>query len=342
VQLLMPEELASPYLDRLPSSVQFQPFRKPRYREVPGQVRTTYSLVRQVRDFNPDVIHLQQGHLWFNLALPFLGGYPLVVTVHDPRHHIGDLASRKVPQGVYDFGFRRASRLIVHGEEMRRIVGEELRIPEEMLHIIPHIVLGDESAASGVQEQPSTILFFGRIWEYKGLDYLIRAEPLIRAEVPDVRIIIAGTGEDFAKYRAMMADPSRFEVHNEFVPDDMRAELFARSAVVVLPYIEATQSGVIPVAYTFSKPVVATTVGSLPEMVDHGRTGLLVPPRSEEALAEAIVQLLRDEALRRQMGEGGKRKIDSEASPEVVAGKTLEVYRRALEDVQTRTMSRAS
>jgi glycosyltransferase involved in cell wall biosynthesis len=322
--------------------VRLQPFRKPRYRQVPGQMRTTYSLVRQIRDFDPDVIHLQQGHLWFNFALPFLGGYPLVLTVHDPRHHIGDLASRKVPQEVYDFGFRRASHLIVHGEEMRRVVVEELRVPSEKIHTIPHIVLGDESAASGVEEEPNTILFFGRIWEYKGLDYLIRAVPLIATRVPDVKVIIAGTGEDFSRYRAMMADPSRFEVYNEFVSDDRRAELFARSSVVVLPYVEATQSGVIPVAYTFSKPVVATTVGSLPEMVDQGRTGLLVPPRSEEALADAIVQLLADDDARRRMGESGKRKIDSEASPEVIAAQTREVYKLALGGAERRTMSKAS
>ena len=147
----------------------------------------------------------------------------------------------------------------------------------------------------GWPRSANTVLFFGRIWAYKGLEYLIRAEPLITAEIPDAKIVIAGKGEDFSRYRAMMVHPERFVVHNEFIPDDRRAELFARASVVVLPYVEATQSGVIPVAYTFSKPVVATTVGSIPEMVDDGRTGLLVPPRSEESLAEAIVSLLRDD-----------------------------------------------
>jgi glycosyltransferase involved in cell wall biosynthesis len=130
----------------------------------------------------------------------------------------------------------------------------------------------------------------------------------------------------------MMVHPERFTVYNEYVSDDKRAELFRRSSVVVLPYIEASQSGVIPVAYTFGKPVVATTVGGLPEMVEDGRTGFLVPPRDEKALADAVVRLLRDRELRHQLGANGKQKIDAECSPEAVAQQTLAVYERALSD----------
>ena len=71
-----------------------------------------------------------------------------------------------------------------------------------------------------------TVLFFGRIWEYKGLEYLIRAEPLITAEVPNVKIVIAGEGEDFDRYRRLMVHPERFVVYNEYVSDDVRATLF--------------------------------------------------------------------------------------------------------------------
>jgi len=148
--------------------------------------------------------------------------------------------------------------------------------------------------------------------------------------VPDARIVIAGEGEDFARYRRMMANPEQFIVRNEYVTDAERNELFRRASVVVLPYVEASQSAVIPVAYQSSKPVVATTVGGLPELVDHGRTGLLVPPRDERALAEAVVRILSDGDLRRRLGAGGRRKLDRECSPAAVANQTLEVYRRAL------------
>ena len=175
-----------------------------------------------------------------------------------------------------------------------------------------------------------TVLFFGRIWQYKGLEYLIRAEPLIAAEVPDLRIVIAGEGEDFTRYRRLMVHPERFVVHNEYVTEEQCRTLFRQASLVALPYIEASQSGVIPLAYTFKKPVVATTVGGLPEMVDDGRTGYLVPPRDEQALASAIVRLLRDRPLCRHMGLNGKRKLDAECAPSVVARHTFDVYRAAL------------
>jgi glycosyltransferase involved in cell wall biosynthesis len=283
--------------------------------------------------FDPDVLHFQQGHLWFNLALPLLKRYPLVLTIHDPRHHVGDKGQQKTPQSIMDFGFRRAAQLIVHAQQLKQEVVERLHLVGENIHVIPHIVLGDDTVQHQIQDDGRLILFFGRIWEYKGLEYLIKAEPLITSQIPDAKIVIAGQGEDFARYRRLMVHPEQFIVHNEYVSDDKSAELFRCASVVVLPYIDASQSGVIPIAYTFSKPVVATTVGGLPEMVDHGQTGYLVSPRDEQALADAVVRLLCDEQLRRHLGANGKRKIDTECSPRVVAQQTLAVYQRALGDV---------
>ena len=199
------------------------------------------------------------------------------------------------------------------------------------IYVIPHVQIGDDGPSISIPEDNDLILFFGRIWEYKGLDYLIRAEPLITARVPKARILIAGHGESFVRYRRMMVHSDRFIVHNEFIPDDRTASYFQRASVVVLPYVEASQSGVISMAYSAAKPVVATAVGGLVEMVEHGRTGFLVAPRDVEQIADAVTCLLLDAPLRHQMGANGKRKVETECSPQVVAGKTLDVYRRAIE-----------
>jgi glycosyltransferase involved in cell wall biosynthesis len=179
-------------------------------------------------------------------------------------------------------------------------------------------------------------LFFGRIWPYKGLDYLIRAEPLISAVVPDAEIVIAGEGEDMARYRAMMVHPERFTVINDYVSDARRVELFSQAALVVLPYLEASQSGVIPIAYSSARPVVATTVGGLPAMVEDGVTGYLVPPCDEQALAAAILRILQDPELAGQMGRNGQRKINTECSAPVIAGQLLGVYAQARQSANQR------
>ena len=335
ILLFLPNDEAKPYLHLLSNSVELKLFDRPRVRQPFQQVQMLARLVRQISDFKPDLIHLQVGHLWFNLlALPFLRGYPLVLTVHDSAFHTGDAECNKIPQWVYDVACLRARERIVHAPQVKEMLIQRLNISASTVHIIPHVVIGDNTAAPGetpVEAEP-LILFFGRIWEYKGLEYLIRAEPLITSKIPGARIVIAGRGEDFERYRRMMVHPEKFVVYNEHVSDEKRAELFRQAKVVVLPYIEASQSGVIPIAYRFGKPVVATRVGGLPSMVEQGLTGYLVPPRDESALAQAIVSLLKNDKMRRQFGENGRRKVNTECAPEVVGQMTRNVYRQAIND----------
>jgi len=290
-------------------------------------------LRRHVSEFKPDVMHLQAGHLWFNLALPVFRKYPLVLTVHDPRRHMGDKDSAKTPDWIWNLPYRHARRVIVHGQQLRKVVVCELQIDDAMVDVIapvPDVLPRDRSATDETGNSQPTILFFGRIWPYKGLDYLIRAEPLIAAAVPDVRIVIAGRGEDLTPYRALMTDPARYDVRNGWIDDDERDSLFREASIVVLPYVDASISGVVPIAYTFGKAVVATDVGILPEMVDDGLTGFVVPARDERALANAIVRILTDDDLRRALSARARTDGAAKFDPDAIAGQTYGVYERLL------------
>lgn len=335
VMLVLPHSRCQPHLDKLEDRVDLRPFHRARLRQPYRQFKTCWWICQQIKKFQPDVVHFQLGHFWFNLFLPLLRRYPLVFTIHDPRHHVGDRDSKKTPQAIMDFGYRQADRIIVHGQPLKDDVVNDLSICPETISVIPHVAIGSPTQPSARgNESENVLLFFGRIWEYKGLEYLIRAEPKIAEVIPDVKIVIAGTGENLEKYRRMMVHPERFEVHDRFISDDQRSEFFERCSIVVLPYIDASQSGVVPVAYTHAKPVIATTVGGLPESVEHERTGLLVPPKDTRALADAAIRLLRDARWRRELGANGKKKLESECSPEVVARSTAEVYRAAIRDRQ--------
>ncbi len=250
VLLLLPRDEAKEHQSDLDPAVRFCPFDKPRLRQPARQFLVAARVLRQIRRFRPDVVHFQHGHMWFNLAMPLLRSYPVVMTIHDPRHHAGDRDSRRTPQFLMDFSYRRADRVIVHGDAIKREVTKLVKIGAEKIHVVPHIAMGNASVRAGSNDDGRTVLFFGRIWEYKGLRYLIEAEPMISRAVPDVRIVIAGAGDDFEPYRRMMQTPERFVVHNRFVSAADRDELFRQASVVVLPYVEATQSGVIPVAYS--------------------------------------------------------------------------------------------
>jgi glycosyltransferase involved in cell wall biosynthesis len=334
VLLLLNEALGAPFTSQLDTRVHHIPIPRLRHRQALRQIRRNRWILRQLREFRPDVVHLQQGSMWFNMALQFDHSFPLVLTVHDAQRHPGDKLSRKTPYLFSKMVFYRADRLIAHNEYVKALLHGKLKIPEERLDVIPHIQLGQnghrQGVAGGEESHGETVLFFGRIWPYKGLDYLIRAEPWIAQKIPGIRIVIAGQGEQFERYRRLMVHPDRFVVLNRHIADSEAATLFRQAGVVVLPYTEASQSGVIPVAYTYGKPVVGTTVGGLPEMIEGGVTGLLVPPGDERSLAEAIVAILGDDAQRRRMGDAAKRKIECECSPAVIARKTFDVYRATL------------
>jgi glycosyltransferase involved in cell wall biosynthesis len=333
VCLLLPDTMSAHVADEIDEAVQFRPFRKPRLRRPLLQLRMCFDLVDRIRLFRPHVVHLQQGQLWFNIVLPLLRRrYPFVLTIHDHRQHLGDRTAKKMPQAMMDFGFRQADQIVVHASRLKRELVEQLPVLEDAVHVIPSLATAGipDGAQDTDEEAGNVVLFFGRIWPYKGLDWLIRAEPRISAAVPDLRIVIAGEGENLDRYRRLMVHPERFVVHNDFVSNERRAELFAQASVVVLPYVEASQSGVVRVAYAFGKPVIATTVGGLPELVHERRTGLLVPPRDDVALAEAIIGLLRDRELRAELGANGRRLLEGELSGEGVAAKTLAVYEHAV------------
>ncbi|MCG6967115.1 MAG: glycosyltransferase [Chromatiaceae bacterium] len=141
------------------------------------------------------------------------------------------------------------------------------------------------------------LLFYGFVRPYKGLDVLVEA---MARTSEGTQLTIAGEfWADEERIRSRIRDlglSDRIELRSRYQTDQETAELFARSDVVILPYRSATGSGVVPVAYHYDKPVIATRVGGLPEVVDDGKTGILIPADSVDALAEAINGLTRDDA----------------------------------------------
>ncbi|MEJ2033783.1 MAG: glycosyltransferase [Deltaproteobacteria bacterium] len=141
-------------------------------------------------------------------------------------------------------------------------------------------------------------LFYGFVRPYKGLDLLIEA---MGKTADDVYLTVAGEfweGEERVRERIRaLSLGERVELRPRYHSEEETAELFARSDVVVLPYRSATGSGVVPLAYSYDKPVIVTRVGGLPDVVHHGETGRVVAPENIDALAEAIKSMTRIEAV---------------------------------------------
>lgn len=137
------------------------------------------------------------------------------------------------------------------------------------------------------------VLFFGFIKPYKGVLHLIDAAPRLRERYGDgVRVLIVGDvyGEKqpYLERIAAAGGDEVVRLVDGFVPDELVESYFVAADLVVLPYVSATQSGIVQIAYNYDRPVVTTAVGGLPEVVLDGRTGFLVPPGDPAALAAAI------------------------------------------------------
>ncbi len=281
--------------------------------------------LRVLRDENPDLLHFNGVSLWYGLLLPVLSRrYPIMVTVHDVTPHTGSRAwDQYLGRRLF---LRYADAVFVHGEWARRQLGAG--VPA---YVIPHgdysffTELGNEAPI----EEENTILFFGRIEEYKGLRYLLEAMPLVWAASPATRLVIAGSGS-LGACSDLLGD-ERIELNNRFIEDSEVPGFFRRARAVVLPYIEGTQTGVIPIAYAFHRPVVVTDVGSIPEVVEEGRTGYIVPSRDPKALAYGILKLLQNEPLRTTMGTAAHEKMTRELSWGPISDRTIAAYREVLE-----------
>jgi len=293
-------------------------------------------LWRGLRGFRADVVHIQETRDPFtNTILSRLRDPAVVLTVHDAEPHPGE-----TPKG-YDalkrrmFAVRRrADRIICHSQAVRsQLLQLQPELDPKRVSVVLHPAIEYMLRWRRPEyvERPGTILFFGRIHVYKGIAVLLEAWKRIREACPEARLVVAGQGPDLAKHRSeIVADP-RCELIECVVPTQEVSRLFAEASVIAFPYIEASQSGALAIAIAFEKPVVVSRVGGLPEMVQDGRSGLVVPPRDPQALADALIRVLQDEPLRREMQAGAAELRRGRFSPKMLAMQMEGVYQQAIE-----------
>lgn len=299
-----------------------------RYRR--GDMKNCFEVLRvykTIKAFDPDVIHIQENTDWRILLIAKMLGFDrLILTIHDVVRHPGEAG--RIAGYLESILRKKARKLIVHGDFLKKQLVSRSESLEKKTHVVPHgaFSIYKKWDDTSVKEEENAILFFGRISKYKGVDVLMRAVPFITKEIPGAKIIIAGRGEEFSKYENLITNKSQFEIHNRFISNAEVPKFFRRASVVVLPYTEASQSGVIPIAYAFRKPIVVSNVGSIPEVVEEGKTGFIVPPNSPEYLADAIVKILKDQELKRTMGQNAFEKTLSKLSWGAIAEKTVQIY----------------
>ncbi len=305
----------------------------PRHRDF-SNPRFLVALTRLVRRERPDVVHLlSHTVVWLNLALPFWRPVPIVTTVHDVDLHPGDADTGAVPRWCCDLACRQSGDIVVHGEALARRAARRFGKMPERVHVLAHPAIGRyaelarREAMTRREHDGFTVLMFGRLFAYKGLDVLVRAEALLRERLPGLRIVLAGRGDDPWALRDLMGEPSRYDVRHRFIDDRELARLFLDADLVALPYREASQSGVLNIAAAFGRPVVATEVGELGATVRLNRLGAVVPPDDPARLADALADLAGRADLLAEYGRSALAWAEGPNAPSTVGAAAAALYR---------------
>jgi glycosyltransferase involved in cell wall biosynthesis len=280
---------------------------------------TWWRLYRKVKADAPDVLVLQWWVPYWTPCLTMISRWikrdtriEIVFICHNVTpHEGGGTLDRRLAVTV----LRQGDHFIVHSEEDRHRLHALLPHAQvSKVHHPTYVELSRQSVpVSGdmlrqeldLPTNRPIVLFFGFVRPYKGLEYLIQALPLVLQKVK-VHLLVVGefwnSPEFYTRYAREFGVEDAILFVNRYIPNEEIGPYFDLADVVVLPYISATQSGVVQLAFGFGKPVITTRVGGLQEVVRDGYNGLVVPPQNEEALAEANVRYL-SEDLGPQMSE---------------------------------------
>ena len=181
------------------------------------------------------------------------------------------------------------------------------------------------------------ILFLSRLEFRKGLNYLLNAFLLVKREMPDVRLIVAGSGTRLRRRYERWVRKTGLEkdvIFVGFVPEEDKPRYYKTADIFSVPATGRESQGLILLeAMAMGKPVVATSIPGYAGVVNHGEDGLLVPPRNYQELSQALLTLLNDEKLRQQMGARGKVK-SKDYDWKVVSSRLLDYYQKTIDRVR--------
>ncbi len=286
----------------------------------PLSPRTWFTAARRIQSLAPDVLVIQWWHPFWAPTLWTIAHYArrwsnarVLFVCHNVLPHEATWSSGRLARWVLGQG----DAFVVHSERDRLDLERLLPGARVRRTVLPSyeklagrgLSPGQARATLGLDEGARVLLFFGFVRQYKGLTYLIDALPRVLGDL-DVHLVVAGEfWDDPAPYLQQIERlglRERVTIANRYVPDEELEPYLAAADLMVLPYVDATQSAIVPLAFGHGLPVLTTRVGGLPEVVEDGLTGLLTAPCSSEELAAGILDF-----YRRDLGPGMRANIQS-------------------------------
>ena len=257
-------------------------------------------ITKELNGIKIDAIYVPMATYWTGMISSLFPNSPVYYTLHDTSLHSGEILFNKIWYKLSKKEISKAKKIIVLSKLFVDDVKRKYNKNDSDIMVIPHAAFWEykNKYHSGNNEtlmyssKKINFLFFGRIEKYKGLDILFKAYNALRSEMGDrITLTIAGKG-DVGEYIAGNSYDG-IRIINKMIPDELIGGLFdGPNIVTVLPYIDATQSGVIPTAMMFNSLVIVSDVGALPEQVGYGEYGVVVEANNIEKLKNSMKNIV--------------------------------------------------
>jgi D-inositol-3-phosphate glycosyltransferase len=290
------------------------------YKKIFKYYNYLFNIYKLIRKEKYDVIHFQFFRrrriesLYF--ALLKLIKIKLAHTVHD----VTPLNENKLDHFFSLLVYKSADLLFVHSNSNKKALAQQIKLDEDKIKVVPHgdfdtyiadriLTKPEARKFFDLTQEQNVILFFGAIKEYKGLDILLNSLSSASKKINNLALIIAGSPDPVElkfEYRNIISRlPKEINIifHDEYIPNADIEKYFITSDVVVLPYRRISHSGVLHLAYSFGRPVIATNVGDFEETIEEGKSGLVLSSNSPESLSEKIIQAFSNRLKLEEMGK---------------------------------------
>ncbi len=259
-------------------------------------------IVREIRNDDPDILILNWWTFFFAPHIHYLLSRVKKMRTRSLMicHNVKQHENRPMESFFTNLAFKYCDGFIVHSEEDRENLLKYRPDANVRKNFLPTYDIfatqypwDRDEARKQLEINGDVLLFFGLVRPYKGLMHLIDAMPGILKH-RDVTLLIAGDfwkgDEEYREHIAKLGITGNVRLYNQYTPNEEVGKYFMASDLAVLPYETATQSAITQIAYGFKLPCVVTSVGGLPEVVDEGKTGYIIPPKDPDAIANAVLK----------------------------------------------------
>ena len=280
--------------------------------------RSLVRLSREIKARKPDTVHINSGHPMLAPLYPFLGRYNTTMTIHDARAHAGERLVKRFFHPVHvTLAALFIPKFIVPSEATRASLPSAVR--RKPVFVVP-LYFDFSDLKPTVPErrigQPFRLLFFGRLLSYKGIDTLVRA--FAGLPMDKFELLIAGEGPAAPKVTL-----PNMTVINRYIEDEEMGPILDATDAIVLSHHSMSQSGVLPFAVHFHRPVIATDTGNMSEEYLRGNVAELVRPGSVDELRSAMLRLAAPENYREALMRMGR---SGTVRPEMIRALSEAVY----------------